>query len=176
VYLYRVPGANPLAWVATGSVKADSLQTFAAVLNERFDPSRAAIFDEASTVAVTPPPAVGYTPPTVSVTAYAPGRIDLALSAPAPAGSALVVSENYFPGWTATAAGKPLPVARANFNLIGAVLPEGATTVQLRFADPAFATGKTVSLVSTVLALILVAVGVVMDRRRSAPTELPAGA
>ena len=46
------------------------------------------------------------------VTAASDDAYDISLDKPATAGSALVVSENYFPGWTATADGKAAEVAR----------------------------------------------------------------
>src|SRR5207248_1981649 len=95
VYLYRVPGGNPPAWVASGMVKGNDEQALATVLDSRFDQSRAAIVDTGSGVTAVDPARV---PPastvTAAVTKYEPGVIDVALSAPAVAGAALLVSEN----------------------------------------------------------------------------------
>ena len=86
-------------------------------------------------------------------------------SAP-PAGSALIVSENYFPGWTAAVDGRAALVDRAEYNLIGVQLPAGARQVSLRFDDPAYERGKVITLLALVASLILVAVGVVRGRTR----------
>ena len=70
---------------------------------------------------------------TSRVTRYDPGHIAVELSAPAPAGSALVVSENYFPGWTASVDGHaPAPAVRTDYTFLGVPLPAGATKVLLR--------------------------------------------
>jgi LPXTG-motif cell wall-anchored protein len=87
---------------------------------------------------------------------------------------ALVVSENYFPGWRASVSGQDVPVFRANYNLIGVVLPAGAREVQLRFTDPAYQTGKTVTLIALGLAVAVLIAGLLFDRRRMATTpQLP---
>ena len=168
VYLYRLPGDNPYAWVAPAMAKAPDQDAQAAVLDPRFDPLRIAVFDTDAPVAAPP---VTVLPERLSLstttTAYGPGRASITLSGPAPAGSALVVSENFFPGWRATVDGKEVPVYRADYNLIGVPLPAGARSVELTFRDAAIATGKTVSLVALLLAAAALAAGLVLDRRRT---------
>ena len=61
-----------------------------------FDTS-AAVAGVANVTALPEPLAIG-----ASVTRYAPGSVAIRLAAPAPKGSALMVSENYYPGWQAT--------------------------------------------------------------------------
>lgn len=175
VYAYRLPGDNPPAWVAPVIVKAPDDRTLGTVVDPRFDPTRAAIFDTAANV---PAQAITALPPALPVKAtvdsYEPGHIALTLDGDVPAGSALVVSENYFPGWTAQVDGKPATTARVNFNLIGVPLPAGAKHAELHFADPAYEKGKTVSIVAAVVALLLLGWGIVTDRRR--PAAAPAAA
>ena len=102
----------------------------------------------------------------VHTVSYAPGHIVLQLAKPAPSGSALVVSENYYPGWTATADGKDAIVVRTDYSLMGVVLPTGATHVELTFTSPAFERGKMVTLIALALSIIGIAAGLVLDRRR----------
>ena len=75
------------------------------------------------------------------------------LDQPAPNGSALIVSENYYPGWSALADGKPVTVGRADMTLIGVELPAGAKKIELRFTSKPYETGKTVTLAALLLAL-----------------------
>jgi hypothetical protein len=167
VYLLGVPGDNPYAWLAPAAVKAPDDQALATVLDARFDPSRVAIFDTADKVVAPPlsalPAALSVT---TSVTAYAPGHVSLKLSAPAPAGAFLVVSENYYPGWHATVDTKPVTVSRADYNLMGLSLPTGATNVDLNFEDAAYDSGKKVTLIALLLTLLVIAGGVASDRMR----------
>ena len=139
VYLYRLNADNPYAWVTPIAVKAPDDQVLATVLNERFDVKRAALFDTSARVAAAqgvqslPSPLAL----TASVKRYEPGRVQIDLSGPAPAGSSLMVSENFYPGWVATADGKPARVGRADYTLIGVELPQGARSVELHFTSPA---------------------------------------
>ena len=169
IYLYRVPGENPAAWVSSVMVKGDDAQALATVLDPRFDPARAAIIDTGSTVTAAnpttaPPPASVK----ASVTRYEPGAIDVQLDAAAPEGAALVVSENFYPGWQATADGRDAQVARANYNLIGVALPAGVRQIQLRFSDPAYPTGRTITLVAVLIAVAAIVAGIVLQRRHTA--------
>jgi hypothetical protein len=166
IYLYRLPGDNPAAWLASVIVKAPDDQALMFIMDSRFDPLRAAVMDTAAPVQAvqltTAPPVHGVQ---ARVTRYEPGAIDVQLDKAAPAGSALVVSENFYPGWTASADGKPAVTARANYNLIGVALPTGARSIQLRFQDRAYHTGKIVTLVALLVSLTAIVVGVLRDRR-----------
>ena len=169
VYLHEMPDDNPYAWVTPAIVKASDAQVLPTILDSRFDVRSVALFDSAADVqavqlTVMPQPiAVSAT-----VTKYEPGRVVLALNAPAPAGSALVVSENYYPGWTARVDGKSVSVGRADYALMGVALPEGARAIELSFTNAAFDRGKVVTLLALGLAVLMLVAGVVLEQRRDA--------
>lgn len=77
--------------------------------------------------------------------------------------SLLVVSQSWAPGWTATVDGRLAPVVRADGVVQAVPVPEGRSTVELRYRPPGLVLGGWVSGV-TALAL-LAAVGV--ERRRA---------
>jgi hypothetical protein len=139
--------------VTPAIVKATDSEMLATVLDPRFDVRRAALFDSASSV-----PGVELTtmpersPINARTTRFDPGAIDVELDQPAPPGSALIVSENYYPGWSAEVDGKAASIGRAQMTLIGVELPAGARQITLRFASAPFETGKTVTLVALLLA------------------------
>ncbi|HLB09844.1 MAG TPA: hypothetical protein VK617_09935 [Gemmatimonadaceae bacterium] len=166
-YLYQLPGDNAYAWVAPVIVKAGDASVLATVLDPRFDATRVALVDSAAPVSGPPisgmPPATGIDVHTVS---YAPGHVVLELAKPAPAGSALVVSENNYPGWVAMVDGKPAPVVRADYSLMGVVLGAGARRVELTFTSPAYKRGKTLTLLALGLSIVGIAAGAAADRRR----------
>jgi hypothetical protein len=167
IFAYKLPAGNRIAWIAPVMVKAPETQALSTVLDPRFDPTRVAIIDSAAVgvqtaTPTTLPEAVATT---VSLTASAPGSYDLSLDQPAVAGQALVVSDNYFPGWQATADGKPAAVVRTDYNLIGIALPAGARTIQLRFRDAAYEKGKVLTLIALLTAVVLLAGGLVAERR-----------
>ena len=166
VYLYKMPGDNPVAWVTPAIVKASDEQALGTVLDARFDVRTVALFDSASHVATV---ALSALPTPLTITAAAttwePGHITLALSGPAPAGSALMVSENFYPGWRALVDGQAVTPERADVSLIGVPLPSGARKVELEFHSDAVATGKHLTLVGLLLGLGWLAAGIAMDRR-----------
>ena len=174
VYLYRVPGENPAAVVASAIVKGADDQALATVMDARFDSRRAAIVDTSEQIQTAQLTAIPE-PSTVQAktTRYESGAINVELSAPVQnSGSMLVVSENFYPGWRANVDGNDVGVVRANYNLIGVPLPAGARKVELRFVDPSYGTGKIVTLAAILVSIALVIVGVVLDRRR--PVVVPA--
>ncbi len=166
-YLYELPGDNSYAWVAPVIVKAGDEAVLATLRDARFDVPRVALVDSAAPV--TGPPITKMPPATriaVHTVSYAPGHVVLELDRSAPEGSALVASENYYPGWVATADGKAAPVERTDYSLIGVVLPTGARRVELTFHSAPFERGKMITLFALTLGLIGIVAGVVVDRRR----------
>lgn len=169
-YLFRVPGENPYAWVVPVIVKAPDAVVLPTLLDRRFDAGRAALFDTSSKVQAV----AGLTslpnpvPVTATVTRYEPGRADLELSGPAPQGSALVVSENFYPGWKATVDGRAAVTDRADYTLIGVELPAGARKISLSFDSPEYHTGKTITLIAIVIALLILVAGVAAEKRKVA--------
>ena len=166
-YLFELPGDNPIAWLAPVIVRPPAAdQILGTVLDPRFNVRSAAIFDPGTDVAAKdisslPPPLETK----VSTTKYEPGRMTLALESPAPAGSALLVSENYDPGWKATVDGKPVKLGRADYTLIGIELPTGAKTVELWFDSAPYHTGKTITLIALCVSVLWWLSGAVMERR-----------
>ena len=176
VYAYKFAGDYPLAWVTAVMTKAPQNLAAATVLDPRFDQRTVAIVDtsardiQAAPVQTLPAPATTG----VRVTRYEPGAMDLTLDSPSTAGQALVVSENYFPGWHATADGKAAPVALMDYNLIGIALPAGARNISLRFTDAAYEKGKVVTWIALALSLVLWVGGWMADRRRTTPVPATA--
>ncbi|MBC8085780.1 MAG: YfhO family protein [Phycisphaerae bacterium] len=171
-FLYRMPGDQPAAWVVPMIVKAGDASTLATVLNPLFNVRRAVIFDSASTAAAQPATAALPEPLSTSVkfSRYEAGAIDMTLDGTAPAGSALVVSENYYPGWQAEVDGKPVEVSRADYTIMGIPLPPNARAVSLRFVSAPYERGKLITLGAVLLAVLASVAGYVADRRK--PTGL----
>ena len=173
VYLYRLNAENPYSWVTPVAVKAPDDQVLATILNPRFDITRAALFDTSANVTV----AVGVqslpNPLAIksSVRHYEAGKVRIELSAPAPQGSSLIVSENYYPGWIASVDGRPARVGRADYTMIGVELPTGGRSIELSFTSPAYEKGKVITWIAIFLGLLTLGFGIWRDqseRRRLA--------
>jgi hypothetical protein len=171
LYLHEIPIETSYAWVTPAIVKADETSVLATVLDPRFDVRRVAVFDSSAAVQGTTLTTLPE-PLTVkaAVKGYAPGRVSIELDAPAPEGSALMISENWYPGWQATVDGKATEVGKAAVSLMGVALPAGARTIELSFVNPAYETGKRVTWGAVALALLLLGVGLLLDRRQAMPS------
>lgn len=169
VWLFEFDEPNPAAWVVPLSLEAAPGDILATVMNPSFDLRRAGLFDSS---AVVQGKQISVLPEPLSTRAsvrYPSSReISVELDGPAPEGSALIVSENWYRGWNALVDGRPATVARADYALMGVPLPPGARRIELSFVDPVYARGKTVTIIALVLTVILIAGGVVVERRRRA--------
>ncbi|HZK77696.1 MAG TPA: YfhO family protein [Gemmatimonadaceae bacterium] len=170
VYLYSLPGENPYSWVTPAIVKAEDESVKTTLMHPSFDVRAAALF--ASDAPVEGPATLQIMPVPLTlrstVTHYEPGRVSISLSSPAPAGSALLVSENYYPGWHATVDGKPAALGRADYTLTGVQLPEGARKVELWFDNDTYERGKIITLIAILASTILIFVGAAQERKRIA--------
>ncbi len=169
VSVYAMPGDNPPAWVTPIAVKLPDAASLPTLLDQRFDPLRVALFDTSTTVRTQAAPSTMPEPLSIKVqaTMWEPGHIVLALDQPAPANATLMVSENFYPGWTATVNGSPAKVDRADYVLMGVELPAGAKQVELTFRSARYESGKSITLAALALGLVAMLAGVVLDRRRS---------
>jgi hypothetical protein len=169
LYLFGVPGENPPAWVAPVIVKAPDDAVLSTVLDLRFDPATAALFDTSAAVnAVQVKQLPAPLDIRANVTRYEPGHITVQLDKPAPGGSALMVSENYYPGWEASVDGKPATIGRADFTLIGVELPAGARNIDLTYASSTYDRGRAITLIAILVAIVALAAGIVLERGRQA--------
>jgi hypothetical protein len=152
------------------AVKAPDDQVLGTILNPRFEITRAALFDTSANVTVAQGVQSLPAPLTIKTTVrhYEPGKVQIDLSAPAPQGSSLVVSENYYPGWIAAVDGKPARIGRADYTMIGVELPAGGRTVELNFTSPMYEKGKAITWVAIVLGFLMLGAGFWADRRRLA--------
>jgi hypothetical protein len=167
VSLFQLPGWHPFAWVAPVMIKYPDAAVVEAFKAPNFPAQSVAIFDTSSKVTaaqIQSLPAPLKT--TTHVDEYAPGHIVLTLSEPAPKGSALVVSENFYPGWHATVDGKAATPERADLSLIGLPLPEGAKKVELNFSSDTYKEGKSITLAALAIAILAALAGLFMPKPR----------
>ena len=80
-------------------------------------------------------------------------------------GALLVLSDTYFPGWTASVDGRPVPVLRADHAFRGIVVEPGRHTVVFRYAPASLRIGAAVSVTA------LLAVATLALRRRGRRTR-----
>jgi hypothetical protein len=169
-YVYRIPDPAPWAWVVPVAVGVPDDQAEKLLIDQRFDPTRMALVPPASPLASNqvptqlPPPV---TPaPTITVTEGAPGVYHLTISGLDTA-AVLVVSENWFPSWSATVDGRSAPVSRADFTFMAVPLPAHAKDVVLTESSVADRRGRYLSYAGAGFLLVIAIAGAF--RRRPTP-------
>ena len=167
VYLHELPGAHEYAWVVPRLAKYPDAAVEEATRAPNFPVRSVALIDPSEPIETAPLSAIPE-PLDIATTAtdVGAGRATLRLSAPAPDGAALVISENYYPGWSATVDGTAVTPIRANLSLMAVPLPAGAREVVLRFDSAPYHAGQRISFAAAGLACLLFGVGFI--RRRDA--------
>ncbi len=157
----------PYARLVPAALKAERDQAIATVLDPRLDFNRIVLIDPDAPIDVValdalPDPVEGARP---RFTRWEPGFMSVELPDEPGRDAFLLISENYYKDWRATADGVPVPVVLGNGALIAVQVPAGTSEVQLQYVSPEFRIGKTLTLVS----LLFVGFGLVvppMLRRR----------
>lgn len=151
----------PYARVVGAAARLPEEQVIPTLLDPGFPVDRLALYSD--TASITPAPlAEGVpapSPSSASITAWAPGAIDVAIQ-PAPADTSyLVVAENWYSGWTARVNDRPAAVHRADHTFLSVVLPPGATTVRFRYDSDSYDRGRLITLLAVLASLGLCAAG-----------------
>jgi hypothetical protein len=154
VYLWRVPGALPRAYVASGVRVASGRDAYELLLDPGFDPAREAIL--ASGVER---PAATEPAGTARLTASRPDRLEIETEVVLP--GHLVVLDAYDPAWRAWVDGRPAPVRRANALFLAVALEPGTHRVVFAYEADTVRAGLALSVAGVLLA------GLVYSRGRA---------
>jgi hypothetical protein len=166
VNLFERTAPAPYARVVAGAIKTDSATIIPTLVDPRMDFSRIVLFTNDQPV--TPEPLKAMPPPSPSraaVTAWQPGRMTVTLDPVPPQPSYLVIAENWYPDWQASADGRPAQVLRGDYTLITVALPAGAKVVDLMFRSKLYETGRMLSLGSLAALLVALVAAVILPPR-----------
>jgi hypothetical protein len=98
--------------------------------------------------------------PHPSIIAYSPEQVVIDVNAPQ--AGYLVLTDAYYPGWTATVDGQPVEIERADIMFRAVKVPLGSHRVEFRYQPSSFLFGL---LISIGTAVILAAVWLIARRR-----------
>ncbi len=163
--VYRNRNALPRAWlVGAVEVVADD-QAVDRLLDASFDPRRLALLPGPLPAGTSVQP-----DPQGSVRWVERGTNAYTLEVVTDRDALLMISENYYPAWTAQLDGSAIPILRANHTVRGVPVPAGTHTIRFVYRS---ATLERAAWVSVSLTLVLLAVGLTGFRRRA---RIPASA
>jgi hypothetical protein len=159
--IFDEAGAFPPAFVATCWASASDDAALAQIETMTSDTLRSTAIVSADTAApgLPPSPASCDAGPAATLTRYDPQ--DVAMTVPASSrGGLVVLSDQWYPGWTATVDGKDAPILRVDMALRAVAVGPGSHTIEYRYAPrwPLNGLGLT--------ALTVALIGVVCIRRR----------
>lgn len=145
-----LPRPNSLPVISAGQqpifVPAD--QTLPALLDPNFDPRRQVILPlEAKPLA----PTDATSDARVGQITAQPAHWKFTVEAPQP--TLVVLSQTYYPGWTAAIDAQPAPLLRANHAFQALPVPAGKHEVSLSYTDHAFRLGQLITLLTAALAV-----------------------
>lgn len=164
-YLYVADSALTYARVVSAGVKADTNQIVPTLMDPRLDYDRLVLFSPDQPVNPLPLSSMPSAPAAkATVTKWAPGAMSITINPPTDSARYLVVSENWYKDWKATVNGAPAQVLRGDESLLTVPLPPGARTVELAFKPDDYARGKTITMISLGLIVLLGAVPMGMRR------------
>lgn len=105
----------------------------------------------------------------VEITAYQPNN--LKYTAETKTGGVMVLSEIYYPGWTATVDGKPVEIGRVNYILRAIKLEPGKHEIVLDFHPQSVERTETVAYAAGGLLLLLIVAGGFLEWKKAKKTN-----
>jgi hypothetical protein len=171
IQAFEREAALPRAWwVPEARDVVSSEAAISVLVSPGFDPLRQVLLEREGGGKRTPAPAARAAPseladpPQVAIETYAPERVAVSVRAPQPGW--LVLSDLYYPGWTATVNGEPAPIERANHLFRAVRVASGQSSVSFEYRPASLRGGAAVSL-ATALGLTALALGRAGFRRRA---------
>lgn len=167
-YLYEADAPPPYVRVMSGAIKLPEADLATTAADPRFPVTEVLLLSD--TVSTTVAEIGDTIPPAAAVAArvvdWEAGRIRVALEGSDPRPTYLVAAENWYPDWTATIDGSPVPVLRGQNSVLSVQLPTGAREVEFRYISRHHSRFKGVSLAATLATLLLIVVPGIRERRR----------
>jgi hypothetical protein len=169
-YIHPVPGSARVRVVRGVVLARDDQHARAVLTSPGFDPDRIVVLHNAaaSARAVEPAPAVAGS----SARIVAERSDELVIRANAPEGGYLVLSDTFYPGWTAQVDGAPARIERANLSLRAVSLPRGAHEVRFEYRPSASRRGAVISGLAWLVIALIAAIALARSRRSSARNGL----
>lgn len=175
VVIYENDALLPRAFIANSFVVADSpAAALASLEGDDFTPQSAVILEEQPVATAKGPAPSGYSVANASLGAPAASsariteyrRETVRLRADVARESFLVLSDSFYPGWTAYVDGRETKIYRANYLFRAIQVPPGSHSVEFVYRPLAFEIGKAISTATAALVLLACIALVARTRKR----------
>ncbi len=147
--LYQNPGATPRAYLVSDTIVARTVEETGRILAaDAFFPGRTALVETDMSLPASPPE----------------GEVDIVASEPESViirvtklnqKALLVLTDTWYPGWTATVEGSPVPILTVNIKQRGILLEPGDHEIIFHFVSQSFVIGSRISLATLFLTVLL---------------------
>ena len=155
LHVYENTNVMPRATLVARSRPARSREeALALVARADFDPRTEIVLEGGTPASISAPASPAASAGDVRIERYEPELIQVAADV-APGGSWLLLSEVFFPGWTATVDGAPVAILRGNALFRTVRLEGGRHEVVFRYEPPSFRRGLQLSALGATLLLVL---------------------
>lgn len=153
VQIFENTEALPRAWIVHDARQVARGEGLALLTGEAVDPRQTVLLE------TTPPTLDKPVNPTleqVTVNTKEPDRVELEVESDG--AGLLVVSESYDPSWAAEVNGESTDIYVANHALQALLVPDGESTIELRYESPMLRLGTIISAAAVVTLVVLAAV------------------
>lgn len=156
----------PRAFFVKKAEKADQLTILNHLKNGDFNPTEVAYLEKEIPQGIEPADSTAK----ADVTDHK--NESLKIEATASGNNLLFLSEVYYPvGWKATIDGKETEIIKTNFAFRGIIVPKGKHTIEMTFTSKGFETGKTISMIANLIAVLALGVGIFLERKGKRKVE-----
>ncbi len=148
ITLFDNPHSLPKAYIAQETIQVETMsQAVGALVSDSFILGKTALIDRDIHASLAGALA------SLTIESRRDGHFELSLT-PVDHESLVVVTENYYPGWRATADGKTIELIPVNVSQIGLLVPKHTARVTLDFLPTYFIPGLWISVVTFVIIVI----------------------
>lgn len=158
-YVYENPEMLPRVFFVDSVVIEKPLEILKKMKEGNFSPKKVAYIEKELNTKIEPPTndskaeIVEYKNEKITIKTYATGN------------NLLFISEVYYPLWQAKIDGKPIEIIKTNYAFRSIVVPKGEHTIELEYHSKGFELGKSLSIASNILLVIILIVGIFIERR-----------
>jgi hypothetical protein len=161
--VFYLPDAFPRAYLIGQSVRVKKAMDNLGLIASHDFRKAVVLEDDPALPPLDGETALGLVP--AEVVSYAPEEVRIKTRAPAPA--YLVLSDSFYPGWTALVDGQPAPIFRANFLIRAVRVEAGDHEVVFRYHPRSYYWGRGISLAAWVLFILAAGVGALSKTRQA---------